>query len=100
MIYYSDAILQMDNLYDIQENFYSFGIPFQYRLTEGELEWLSFVRGRYSIADYIDNNRNGDILTFACPITLSEVIESDGIPHKAVMLSDDTALQRLIFYCS
>ena len=54
-IYTSEEILQSEGLYDIQDNA-SMGITIKYQLTKDELQWLDFVRGRYSIADYIDKN--------------------------------------------
>ena len=99
-IYSSKEILEMDELYELQDTFLSGGCPFQYEMTDGEIEYLSFVRGRYCIADWIDKNLDGTILTFDSPFSLSKAINDDGMPNKAVMLSDDTALQKLIFWLS
>jgi DNA polymerase sigma len=99
-LYTSKDILSKDNLFELQDSFSFFGVPFKYEMTEGELRWIDFVIGRYCIADWIVSNLKGNILTFDCPIALKEAIEGDGMDNKAVMLSDDTALQRLFFWLS
>lgn len=96
----SEQILKMDDLYDLQDAFGSSGIPFKYELTDAEIGWLNHIRGKYSIADYIDERLEGNILTFTDPTTLTEVLEGDGIENKAVMLSNDTALQKIFFWVS
>jgi hypothetical protein len=96
----SEEILNAEDLYKLQMSFSCSGIPFKYLLTEGEKEWLTFVSGRYSIADYIKGRLNGDIVTFSDPEELTNVLQSDGIENKAVMLSNETALQRLFFWLS
>ena len=98
--YTSDQILESSDLYDLQDTFSSSGIPFQYQMTDGEMEWLRFINGKYSIADYINENLENGLLTFNDSETLKEVLESDGIDNKAVMLSDETALQKLFFWLS
>jgi len=97
-IYNSDEILNMDDLYGIQERVSSFGLSIQYQLTKGESKWVDFVRGRYSIADYIDNNTDeNDILTIDNDV--SGAMDSDnGGAGKAVCLSDETALQKILFW--
>ena len=106
-IYTSDQILAMGDLYELQDTFCSSGIPFQYKLTEGEYGWLQFVKGKYSIAEWIEKNvsveneLNELILTFDCPESLSQALHDDcGHALKAVCLSDDTALQKLFFWLS
>ena len=99
-VYNSEYILMNEDLYDLQESFCSCGIPFKYRMTKGELVWLDFVKGRYCIADWITSNLESDILTFNCPFALREAIEADGMQNKAVMLSDNAALQKLFFWLS
>ena len=95
----SGEILALDDLYDLQDTFGSSGIQFKYQLTESEQGWVDFVRGKYSIADWIDANTDGDILTFDCPITMSKALDDDcGGAGKGVCLSDDTALQKLFFW--
>ena len=96
----SEQILNAEDLYNLQDSFACSGIPFKYLLTDGEKDWLSFVSGRYSIADYIRERLNGDVLTFSDPESLTNALQGDGIDNKAVMLSDDSALQRLFFWLS
>ena len=100
-IYTSEEILKAEDLYRLQDSFCSSGKPFKYHLTDGELRWAKFIKGKYSISDYVLKNIDSDrILTFNDPFELSAVLEEDGIDHKAVMLSDDTALQKLFFWLS
>lgn len=97
--YTSSYILSKEDLYDLQDSFSSSGIPFTYQLTEGEYEWAKFILGKYTIADYVLSNTDENlVLTFNCPLELSEAINADGIPGKAVMLDDETALQKLFFW--
>jgi hypothetical protein len=96
--YNSDEILAADDLYDIQENVSSFGIPIEYEMTDGELGWLNFVRGKYAIADWVDDRLEENVLTF--DDTFNEALYADnGNFPKATCLSDDTALQKLFFWC-
>lgn len=97
----SQEILEREDLYDLQDSFSSSGTPFKYQLTKGEYEWAKFIRGKYCISDFVLDNTDEDlVLTFNCPYELSEALLNDGMSHKAVMLSDDTALQKLFFWLS
>ena len=96
--YNSTQILASKNLYDLQDSFTCSGIPFKYILTEGEIEWLKHIQSKYSIADWIQKNLEHDVLTFDDSEELSEALYDDGIPFKAVMLDDETALQKLFFW--
>lgn len=74
----------------------------KYILTEGELGWLDFVRGRYSIADHVDDNLERDendnhVYTLDI-MAMSRALDDDGMYGKAVMLDDETALQAIFFY--
>lgn len=69
-----------------------------YKLTESELGWLDFVRGRYGIADYIDDNTDEDGYTRFDATEFSPILDGDGMGYKAVCLSDDTSLQRVFFH--
>lgn len=101
LAYNSDEILQADDLYELQDSFSCSGTPFKYQMTPAELGWLDHVRGKYSIADWIDKNLDSQgLLTFDDSQEMSEALLNDGIPQKAVMLSDETALQRLFFWLS
>jgi len=71
----------------------------QYQLTDGELKWLDMVKGKYSIASYIEENLSGNLLTLDNRDALSLAMEEDSEGSgKAVMLSDDTALQSILFH--
>lgn len=100
-IYTSDEILAMDDLYGIQDKVMCSGLEIKYQMTEGEIKWYHFINGKYSIADYIHNNsvinENGFILTINSE--MSKYLDDDckGL-GKAVMLSDDSALQKIIFW--
>ena len=99
--YTSEEIIAMDDLYDLQDTFASSGIAFEYQMTPDELYWAEFIKDKYIIADWVFNNLNSDgVLSFNDPCGLTEALESDGIHHKAVMLSDETALQKLFFWLS
>ncbi len=98
----SNQILAMDDLYQIQDQGSS-GIPIEYQLTTGEIGWVDFVRGRYSIADYIDQHTSlwhgVTVLTIDDTMEMSQALDDDcGGAGKAVCLSDDTALQKLFFW--
>ena len=100
-IYTSNLILHLDDLYNLVFTFSSCGIPFKYKITEEELHWAKFNKGKYSINDWVLENIDKDgYLIFNCPIELSKCLKDDGIEHKAVMLSDETALQKLFFWLS
>ena len=100
-IYTSKEILELEDLYELQDKFVCMGIPFKYKITEAEINWAKFNKGKYSINDWVLKNidENG-LLVFNCAFELEECLQSDGIDHKAVMLSDETALQRLFFWLS
>lgn len=100
-IYTSTEILKKEDLYDLQDSFSSSGSPFKYQLTDGEFQWAKFIEKKYCISDFVLNNTDENkILSFNCPYELSEALENDGVSHKAVMLSDETALQKLFFWLS
>jgi len=97
--YNSKEILESEDLYEIQDSFSSSGIPFKYQLTDGEIEWAKFNKGKYVINDFVlSNTDENNILSFNDPFELSRALFLDGCEPKAVMLSDDTALQKLFFW--
>jgi len=99
--YNSNDILEKEDLYDLQDTFSSSGIAFKYKITDDELGWAKFIKGKYCISDWVlDNIDSEGLLIFNCPFELSEALKDDGIEHKAVMLSDETALQKLFFWLS
>lgn len=76
----------------------------KYELTEGEWGWVDFINGKYCIADYI--NQNTTVLEDGRRVTefyfkdMSRALDDDCMSAgKAVMLADDTALQKLFFDC-
>jgi hypothetical protein len=98
--YTSEQILQNEEMYDISENVCSSGIGIKYILTEGELGWLDFVHNKYSIAEYINSNMTDGILTIQDSFELSKALDYDCKgAGKATCLSDDTALQKIFFFC-
>jgi len=95
MIHTSESLKAQDGRF---ENYhYQLDDGDQYKLTEGELGWLVFVRGRYSIADHIDDNMVSGVYTMDS-YSLGVALAEDGIDHKAVCLSDDSTLQAIFFY--
>lgn len=79
----------------------------RYALTDGEQDWLyNWVRGKYAIADHLikniecDENAEGnDVYVYTVDtIGLGEALTEDQTFPKAVMLSDDSALQGVMFY--
>lgn len=92
-VYTSEEILEADELYEIQEK-----CVIKYEMTEAELQWLDFVKGRYTIADYLlDNLEENTVSIDALDVSNALDADCEGF-GKAVMLSDDTALQRILFW--
>jgi len=95
MVHTSESLKQRDTNY---ENFhYQLKDGERYRLTDAEIGWLNFIRGKYCIADHLDENIKDGIYTVDI-MGMSEALSNDGTHPKAVMLSDDTALQAIFFY--
>lgn len=94
-IHTSDSLKAQDG--DSENLHYQLEDGDQYQLTEGELGWLDFVRGRYSIADHIDENMIDGIYTMDS-IGLGEALDETGMFPKAVCLSEETTLQAIFFY--
>lgn len=74
----------------------------RYLLTDGEAEWLyNWVKGKYAIADHlienIEETDQGSVYTIDT-LGLGEALTEDQCFPKAVMLSDDSALQAIMFY--
>ena len=87
----------------------------KYLLTEGEADWLfNWVKGKYAIADHLIENIESTLTPLdelintekeevryiytIDTIGLGEALEADQCFPKAVMLSDDSALQAIFFY--
>jgi nucleoid-associated protein YejK len=93
-LYTSEEILNMEDLSVLTEL-----DTVRYQMTDEELQWYNFVKGRYGIADYIRDNMDGQgIISLNDPEQLSKILEEDGIRNKAVCLSDETALQKIFFW--
>jgi hypothetical protein len=95
MIHTNDSLRAQDG--DFENYHYQLEDGEQYRLTDGELGWLKFVSGRYTIADHIRDNLIDGVYTVDL-WGMSEALENDGMFPKAVCLSDDTVLQSIFFY--
>tara|TARA_R110002020_G_scaffold134017_6_gene299049 strand:+ start:3196 stop:3561 length:366 start_codon:yes stop_codon:yes gene_type:complete len=79
----------------------------RYALTDGEQDWLyNWVRGKYVIADHLIENiqcdedeEGNDVYVYTVDtIGLGKALTDDQCFPKAVMLSDDSALQAIMFY--
>jgi len=69
----------------------------KYRLTDDEARWLDFVRGKYAIADHLDENIL-DGVYIVDMLGLSEALAVDGFAYHAPCLSADSVLQEIVFY--
>lgn len=103
-LYTSEQILDDKNdllLYEIQEAVTSTGTGIHYKMTDDEMGWLKHVTGKYSIADYVLANLDEDnILTIEDSDEMTKALDADNAgAGKATMLSDNTALQRIFFFC-
>lgn len=75
---------------------------FIYEITPGELSWMAFIRGKYSIEKYLSERLvliNGKMAGVKIDSDFSKALDMDCKgAGKAVMLSDDSALQMIFFY--
>lgn len=97
MIHTSESLKKQDG--DFENFHYQLEDGEQYKLTESELGWLDFVSGRYAIASHICDNMVNGVYTMDS-LSLGSSLDDDGMFPKAVCLSDDTALQAILFYSS
>ena len=95
MIHTSESLKAHDN--DYENYHYQLEDGEKYLLTDDELGWLDFVRGRYAVADHLINNMVDGVYTMDV-YGLGEALDETGMFPKAVCLSDDTALQAIFFY--
>ena len=99
-IHTSESLKSQDGEF---ENFhYTLEDGERYLLTDGEADWLfNRVKGKYVIADHlienIEETEQGYVYTMDT-IGLGEALTDDQCFPKAVMLSDDSALQAIMFY--
>ena len=76
----------------------------KYQLTKDELYWLHTVHDKYHVPEYLFMNMLSKDDKFAGIVTLVQPSMSTALDDdckgagKAVMLSDDTALQAIFFY--
>ena len=93
-MYTSEQILAMDDLYELQETG-----SVQYKLTDSEQSWLDFVRGKYSIADYLDQNMTENYVEIETS-GMSDALDADNghSGGKAACLSENTALAKIFFW--
>ena len=94
-IHTSESLKKQDS--DFENYHYQLEDGEQYRLTEGEIEWLGFVSGKYAIASHVCDNMIDGVYTMD-RLALRTSLEDDGMFPKAVCLSDDTVLQSIFFY--
>lgn len=81
------------------------GAEVLYIPTDGELAWLDFVRRRYAIADALEDmlveyeGPNGESIQalFLDTLEAGLALGDDGV-DRAPMLSEDTLLQRILFF--
>lgn len=87
-----------DQLLEIAETINCHGMPYEHKMTADEIGWLDFVRGKYSIADYLDERLDVDDVVMLDG-DLSHALDDDNRgAGKAACLSDDTDLQAIFFY--
>jgi hypothetical protein len=95
MIHTSESLLAQDGN---DENYhYELMDGEKYRLSKDELDWLSFVRGRYAIAEHFDNNIVDGVYTMDT-IGLSESLWMDDCRHYPACLSEDSVLAMIVWY--
>ena len=99
-IHTSQSLKDQDN--EFENYHYQLVDGEKYLLTEGEADWLlNWVKGKYSIADHLLENiveTDEGLVYTVDSIALGEALEADGMFPKGVMLSDDSALQAIMFY--
>lgn len=72
--------------------------PFLYKPTNGELEAIAYLAGRYEVAEVLYDGFDADVrgyITFD-PYMVGDALDREGF-DRVPMLSDDTALQRLVW---
>ena len=67
-----------------------------YRLTDDEVTWLQWIGRRYSISSHLIDTIKGDTVTIDS-YEIARALSDDGL-DRAPCLSDDTQLQRLLWY--
>ena len=70
---------------------------FRYQLTEGEMGWLEWIGERYAIASLLWSTLDDKNTVLIDVMDVSEALAADGV-DRAPCLSEDTQLQRLIWF--
>ena len=99
MIHTSESLKALDDTF---ENFhYALEDGEQYALTDGELDWLKFTRGRYAIADYIRANSeisdDGRLVYTVEQDGINDALKADGL-QSVPMLSEESTLYAICWY--
>ena len=68
----------------------------QYRLTDDEVTWLQWIGRRYAISSHLIDTLSGNTVTIDS-YEIGRALSDDGL-DRAPCLSDDTQLQRLLWY--
>lgn len=90
-----------DNPEIMQEEF-SMNGGIKYYITQDEMGWLKFIKNKYDIADYLYDHLTVDsekrlIVHIEYDYVWAIDDDCEGL-GKAVMLSDETALQAIFFW--
>ena len=69
---------------------------FRYQLTDDELGWLEWIEGRYGISEYFLSTLEEQTIEIDV-MHIGDLLAYEGL-DRAPCLSDDTQLQRLIWF--
>jgi hypothetical protein len=71
---------------------------FLYKLTEAEIGWIDWAGRRFSVSEYLSDNLDRETRFVEIDVELiAEALAADGV-DRAQCLSEDTQLQRLIWF--
>ena len=69
-----------------------------YQLTDGELQWLEWIGGRYSIASLLWDSLDSETQAVTIDTTeINQALFDDGI-DRCPCLTDDSQLNRLVWF--
>tara|TARA_R100001463_G_scaffold65920_1_gene119243 strand:+ start:87 stop:395 length:309 start_codon:yes stop_codon:yes gene_type:complete len=94
-VYTSGELEKIEETYELES--ITGQCTFRYQLTEGEQGWVDFIGNRYAIAEYIADNTDEDGVVTMDVSEISDALTADGV-DRAPCLSEDTQLQRLIWF--
>jgi len=94
-IYTSAELEKIEETYELES--ITEQCTFKYQLTEGEQGWLDWIGNRYAIAEYIADNIDESGVATLEVMEISDALTGDGV-DRAPCLSEDTQLQRLIWF--